>query len=108
MPNTHVPFVEDSNTALFQEFLDTVQVGGQKRELFFRPSFGTSAKYNYGRLPAFPQCKQRPEIGTRGNKYPVFTKCPFKYLSVIRSVQLIIADMNGIVTGLSEAFRYQG
>lgn len=95
---------EDYRASLAKRLLDRMQVGKKECQLAFGAPLRTVTKENEGRLGRVAQREQSAEVGISGYEHAVFIGGTGEDVFISRGLQVIIADMDGVVPGASEAF----
>lgn len=69
---------------------------------------GRAPKQDDGGSYSTAERQESPEVGVRRDQNARLTGCTVKDLVISRRLESILADMNGIVTGLPQTFGYRG
>ncbi|MFY9904719.1 MAG: hypothetical protein WAK62_06205 [Terriglobales bacterium] len=83
------------------------QIKAQELQLLCR-SIRSPSKKNNGRLCFPAQCQNARKIGVGGDEHALLRSCAVENHIVSRRLQIVLANVNRVVTGLPQSFAISG
>jgi hypothetical protein len=97
---------EDDDAALAEIVLDRVEVGEQKRDLFFRSAIGAAAEEHERGEALAAEGEQSAEIGVGRDENALLLLRALEDLLVSCGLHPVVADVGSVVPGIGQAPRH--
>jgi hypothetical protein len=107
-PDPEPRVFKHNNTAGLKQFRNSCQVREQQGRLPFCGPVSTLSKEDDRRLSRVTQCEQRSKIGVCRYHNPIVGLGALKNYFISGGLQAKIADMDGVVTGISQPIAEYG